>query len=71
MHYTGTVYRPPAEAKTLLLQVTVGCSHDRCAFCTMYKDVSFRVEPIEQIEEDLEELRSLRPNAERIYLVSG
>jgi len=71
MHYTGTVYRPPAEAKTLLLQVTAGCSHNRCIFCSMYKDVTFRLEPIEQIEEDLAELRSIRPNAERIYLVGG
>ena len=71
MHYTGTIYRPPGEAKTLLLQVTVGCSHDHCTFCSMYKDVPFRIEPIEQIEEDLRELRSLRPNAERVYLVGG
>ncbi|MDO0823811.1 radical SAM protein [Desulfosporosinus nitroreducens] len=71
MHYTGTIYRPPAEAKTLLLQVTVGCSHDRCTFCSMYKDVPFRIEPIEQIEEDLREFRSERPDAKRVYLVGG
>lgn len=71
MHYTGTIYRPPAEAKTILLQVTVGCSHDSCTFCSMYKDVPFRIEPIEQIEEDLREVCSLRPDAERVYLVGG
>ena len=71
MHYTGTIYRPPAEAKTLLLQVTVGCSHDGCTFCSMYKDVPFRIEPIEQIEEDLQESRSVRPDAKRVYLVGG
>jgi radical SAM superfamily enzyme YgiQ (UPF0313 family) len=55
----------------LLLQVSVGCSHNLCAFCGMYKDVKFRIEPIEQIEEDLREARYLRPDAKRIYLVGG
>jgi radical SAM superfamily enzyme YgiQ (UPF0313 family) len=71
MHYTGTIYRPPSEAKTLLLQVSVGCSHNLCAFCGMYKDIRFRIEPIEQIEEELREARDLRPDAKRIYLVGG
>lgn len=71
MHYTGTIYRPPAEAKTVLLQVTVGCSHDHCTFCSMYKDVPFSIESIEQIEDDLREVRSLRPDADRVYLVGG
>lgn len=71
MHYTGTIYRPPGEAKTVLLQVTVGCSHDRCTFCSMYKDLSFRIEPLDQIEEDLREVRSVRPDAKRVYLVGG
>lgn len=71
MHYTGTIYRPPAEAKTILLQVTVGCSHDHCTFCSMYKDVPFRIQSIEQIEEDLREVRSLRPDEDRVYLVGG
>jgi len=71
MHYTGTIYRPPAEAKTLLLQVTVGCSHNRCIFCGMYKDVPYSIETIEQIEEDLNEARSVRPDTKRVYLVGG
>ncbi len=71
MHYTGTIYRPPAEAKSLLLQVTAGCSHDHCTFCSMYKNIPFRIEPIEQIEEDLREVRSVRPDEKRVYLVGG
>ncbi len=39
MKYTGTTYRPPIKAGTVLLQVTVGCAHNKCSFCTMYKDV--------------------------------
>ena len=53
MKYTGLTYRPPFEADSLLLQVTSGCSHNRCAFCTMYKGVSFEKESVEQIETDL------------------
>ena len=46
-------FRPPFEAKSLLLQVTTGCSHNKCSFCTMYRDVPFGVESMEQIEKDL------------------
>ncbi len=37
MHYTGTIWRPPYEAASLLLQVTAGCTHHKCKFCTLYK----------------------------------
>ena len=52
MKYTGLVYRPPYAAESLLLQVTVGCAHNKCTDCTMYKDVRFAVENIEQVEKD-------------------
>ena len=71
MHYTGTIYRPPFEAQSLLLQVTTGCSHNRCSFCTMYRDEPFRVEPLEQIEEDLAEARQYVPNVTRVFLENG
>ena len=71
MHYTGTIYRPPFEARSLLLQVTTGCSHNRCSFCTMYRDEPFRVEPLEQIEEDLAEARQYVPNITRVFLANG
>ena len=71
MHYTGTIYRPPFEARSLLLQVTTGCSHNRCSFCTMYRDEPFRVEPLEQIEEDLSEARQYVPNVTRVFLENG
>ena len=71
MHYTGTIYRPPFEARSLLLQVTTGCSHNRCSFCTMYRDEQFRVEPLEQIEEDLEEAREYVPDVTRVFLENG
>ena len=71
MHYTGTIYRPPFEARSLLLQVTTGCSHNRCSFCTMYRDEPFRMEPLDQIEEDLAEARQYVPNVTRVFLENG
>ena len=55
MNMTGMVYRPPYEANSLLLQVTHGCSHNKCTFCSMYPDVRFSVCPMEEVEEDIEE----------------
>lgn len=71
MHYTGPIFRPPYEAYTPLLQITVGCSHNKCKFCSMYKDVQFKVSPMEEIEADLAELREANPNTERIYLLNA
>lgn len=44
MKYDSNIYRPPSEAYTLLLQVTSGCSHNKCTYCNMYKDVQFKTE---------------------------
>ena len=71
MKYTGPVYRPPYEANTLLLQVTVGCAHNKCTFCTMYRDVKFSIEKIDQVEKDLQEAQQLHGNVKRIFLVNG
>ncbi|NLU50727.1 MAG: radical SAM protein [Syntrophomonadaceae bacterium] len=53
MRYEGTVYRPPSEANSLLIQATIGCPHNKCLFCSMYKGVKFRVRPVQEIKEDL------------------
>ena len=57
MHYTGTVWRPPYEVSSLLIEVTAGCTHHKCKFCTLYDDLpfKFRVSPLEDIEEDIKE----------------
>ena len=59
MHYTGTIWRPPYEAASLLLEVTAGCTHHKCKFCTLYHDLpfQFRMSHIEDIEEDLQEVQ--------------
>ena len=71
MHYTGLTYRPPYEAYSVLLQVTAGCSHNACTFCTMYKGTRFAVSPMDEVEEDLAEMALLRPDADRVFLVNG
>jgi len=71
MKYTGTIYRPPIEANTLLLQVTVGCAHNKCSYCTMYKDVRFSTESLEQIEKDLQEASEVYGDLRRIFLING
>ena len=53
MNYTGPVYRPPFEAASLLLQVTVGCSHNKCDFCNYYNNIPFNISSYEEIIEDL------------------
>ncbi len=64
MHYTGTIWRPPYEAESLLLEVTAGCTHHQCKFCTLYNDLPFRfrMSPMEDIESDLLEAQVLRTN---------
>ncbi|MDD5932209.1 MAG: radical SAM protein [Oscillospiraceae bacterium] len=71
MHYSGAVYRPPSEAYSLIVQVTVGCSHNKCAFCNMYKAKQFSITPIAQVMEDLRWARSKYDRIERIFLADG
>lgn len=71
MHYTGTVYRNPYEPPSPLLEITQGCSHNKCKFCNMYSAVKFKPSPIEWIEEDLAEIASMYPNTHRLQLLSA
>lgn len=71
LHYSGAVYRPPSEAHSLIIQVTVGCSHNKCAFCNMYKAKQFSITPMEQVLEDLRWARAQYPRVERFFLADG
>lgn len=71
MHFTGTVYRSPYWPTWPLLEITQGCTHNSCKFCTMYRDIAFRLSPMEWIEEDLKELSQTDPNATTVQLLSA
>lgn len=70
MKYQGSVYRPPNEANSLLMQVTIGCSWNKCTFCTMYTDEKFRVRPFNEVEEDVKNFQ-YKCLIENIFLCDG
>ena len=60
MIYEGDVYRPPSEARSLIIQITIGCANNSCTFCNMYKAKKFRIRTKEEIFKDLEDLLRLK-----------
>ena len=71
MRYEGSLYRPPSEAYSYILQVTIGCSHNRCTFCNMYMEKQFRVRPLDDVLEDLVMARRAYRKVQRIFLADG
>ena len=71
MQYVGNIFRPPSEAYSLIVQVTVGCTHNACTFCTMYKEKAFRLRPFEEVAANLREARQHCRNAQRVFLADG
>jgi len=72
MRYEGQVYRPPSEAGSLIIQATIGCPHNRCAFCSMYQEKKFRARPVEEVIEDLDMARETYGDLVRtIFLADG
>jgi radical SAM superfamily enzyme YgiQ (UPF0313 family) len=70
MKYEGMIYRPPSEANSLILQVTVGCSYNRCTFCHSFQGKSFRIKSFEEIKEDIDEISPYGP-IPRVFLADG
>jgi len=70
MDYEGFIIRPPSEAYSLLLQVTTGCSHNKCTFCGTYRQKKFKIKPIERIKKDLDEARQYE-DVDRVFLCDG
>jgi radical SAM superfamily enzyme YgiQ (UPF0313 family) len=71
MKYDLPLFRPPSEARSLIFQVTLGCSWNRCLFCTSYSTKEFRVRPFEEVERDVVEMSGCYPNARKIFLADG
>ncbi len=71
IEYEGRVFRPPSEAYSLIVQVTIGCSHNKCTFCDMYKEKRFRVRKLEEVTADFDEARRMYRRVGRIFLADG
>ncbi|MCP4135859.1 MAG: radical SAM protein [bacterium] len=71
MDYVGHVIRPPSEAYSMIIQVTVGCSHNMCTFCGTYKDEKFRFKDMGQIKRDIDEMTAARHRFKKAFLADG
>lgn len=71
IEYEGRVFRPPSEAYSLIVQVTIGCSHNKCTFCDMYKEKQFRVRPLAEVKADFDIARAMYRRVDRIFLADG
>jgi radical SAM superfamily enzyme YgiQ (UPF0313 family) len=69
--YEGIVIRPPSEADSLILQYTIGCSHNRCIFCPAYKKKQFRIRSLAEMERDIHSCLPAYADTRRIFLADG
>ena len=72
MRYEGAVYRPPSEARSLILQLTIGCARNECTFCKMYKDKKFRIRDLDEVVEDMYMAKKYYMfDIDRVFLADG
>ena len=71
MRYEGQIFRPFSEANSYLLQCTIGCSHNQCTFCGMYKDRKYRVRSLDEIKEDIRMAKAHYGDLEKVFLCDG
>lgn len=69
--YNMPLYRPPAEAYNVIIQVTIGCSFNKCAFCVMYEDKKYEVRKLDDIFDDIEVMAKIYPDSTRVFLADG
>ena len=71
MRYEGKLYRPPSEANSYILQATIGCSHNLCTYCDMYRDKKFRVRNLQETLQDIELAKERFPHTEKVFVADG
>jgi len=71
MRYEGRLYRPPSEARSYILQATIGCSHNLCTYCDMYRDKVFRERELADVLEDILEAARVYPTANKVFVADG
>ncbi|MCT4631820.1 MAG: radical SAM protein [Firmicutes bacterium] len=71
MIYEGIVYRPPSESRSLIIQITVGCSYNRCTYCNMYKKKVYKTRDLDLIIEDMIDARDIYDRVDKIFLADG
>lgn len=71
IEYDFPLYRPPAEADNIIIQATLGCSHNRCSFCTMYKTKRYTIRSLNEVQSEIEALAHAYPNANKVFLADG
>ena len=71
LEYDYPLFRPPAEANNLIIQVTLGCSYNNCSFCSMYKSKNYKVRDLDDVYKDIDILALTYPNANKVFLADG
>jgi len=69
--YDEPLYRPPSEGRNLIVQATLGCSFNRCTFCSMYKSKTYQARPLDEVFAEIDVLAGNFPHADRIFLADG
>ena len=71
LNYDAPLYRPPSEARSLIFQVTLGCSFNECSFCDMYRSKEYSERPWEEIKSEIDMMAAMLPDTTRVFLADG